>query len=64
MADNIKVWTFLLLLMFLSSSFAAKKKDVKKKTGKVKEKIGKNILDYNEVDMERLLDQWDVSLYY
>ena len=62
MADVMKLCSFLLLLLFLSGSFCAKgKKDSKKKTGKEKVKIGKNILDYNEVDMERLLDQWDVS---
>ena len=65
MADVAAACTFfLLMLFFLSCSFAAKeKKDIKKKTGKGNEKIGKNILDYNEVDMERLLDQWDVSIH-
>ncbi|XP_031570720.1 LDLR chaperone boca-like [Actinia tenebrosa] len=67
MADVLKSWAlrfclvfFIVLFVLVCSSSSEKNKNTKKdKAAKSKEKIGKNILDYTEADMERLLDQWD-----
>ena len=46
----------LMLSSFLLAAEAAKKKNEKKA-----HKIGKDITDYTDADVHRLLDQWDVS---
>ena len=46
----------LILCTFLRNAESTKKE-------KDKTKIGKNVLDYTESDVYRLLDQWDVGRY-
>ena len=49
---------FVLLILYCTFSAG---KDSKKGAGKEKDnKIGKDVLDYNERDVHKLLDQWDV----
>ena len=45
---------YVILCIFTSKSVANEKKT---KT----EKIGKKVRDYNDIDVEKLLDQWNVS---
>ena len=45
---------YVIVCIFTSKSVANEKKT---KT----EKIGKKVTDYNDVDVEKLLDQWNVS---
>ena len=52
-----QVVVFLLFVGILCRTEAVKKKE--KKTAK----IGKDITDYTDADVHRLLDQWDVSSY-
>ena len=42
--------TVFLLVLFLCLTFG--------------EKIGKKVTDFNDVDVEKLLDQWNVSIYF
>jgi len=53
------LFVFLVIFFLISIAFCAKSKE-KKKNEKSKDKIGKNILDYTEADMQKLLDQWEV----
>ena len=52
----------LVLIVILQDSCLGKEKksDPKNKKEKSK-KIGKNVMDYTEADLYKLLDQWDVS---
>lgn len=49
-----------IISILITIAICKKGKDTKQ-DDKSKEKIGKNILDYTEADMQRLLDQWEVS---
>ena len=52
----LQVAVILLLVTVLSGAEAETKKKQKNKV-----KIGKDITDYTDADVHRLLDQWDVS---
>ena len=52
----------LFLIVILQDSCLGKEKKAEPKKKKEKDKkIGKNVLDYTESDLYKLLDQWDVS---
>jgi hypothetical protein len=52
----------LFLNILLQSGCLGKDKEPDPKKKKEKSsKIGKNIMDYNEADLYKLLDQWEVS---
>ena len=52
----------LFLIVILQDSCDGEKKESEPKKKKEKSsKIGKNVMDYSEADMHKLLDQWDVS---
>jgi len=54
--------TSILISVLISISVCDKAKESKKdKDVKAQEKIGKNILDYSDADMHKLLDQWEVK---
>ena len=53
---GLKQVAILLLAIAILCRVEAKKKEKKA------EKIGKDITDYTEADIHRLLDQWDVSI--
>ena len=61
MASKVLVVAVFIVCTFWG--FAESSKDKEKKE-KEKTKINKNILDYSESDVYRLLDQWDVSNNY
>ena len=54
----------LLVAVFIVCTFWGFAESSKDKEEKEKTKINKNILDYSESDVYRLLDQWDVSNSY
>lgn len=57
------LFTVLFLILILRESCLSeetKKAEPKKRKEKDK-KIGKNVMDYNEGDLHKLLDQWEVS---
>jgi len=54
-------WTLFLILLLQNSCLGKEKKPDPKKKKEKSSKIGKNILDYNEADLYKLLDQWEVS---
>lgn len=52
---------FLILILRESCLSEETKKTEPKKTKEKDKKIGKNVMDYNEGDLHKLLDQWEVS---
>lgn len=58
---SLLFWTLFLILLLQNSCLGKEKKPDPKKKKEKSSKIGKNILDYNEADLYKLLDQWEVS---
>ena len=52
---------FLILILRESCLSEETKKTEPKKRKEKDKKIGKNVMDYNEGDLHKLLDQWEVS---
>lgn len=59
---SLLFWTLFLIILLQNSCLGKDKKPDPKKKKEKSSKIGKNILDYNEADLYKLLDQWEVSI--
>lgn len=58
---NLLFFVLFLTVILQDSCDGEKKKSEPKKKKEKSSKIGKNVMDYSEADMHKLLDQWDVS---
>ena len=58
---SLLFWTLFFIILVQDSCLGKEKKPDPKKKKEKSNKIGKNIMDYTEADMHKLLDQWDVS---
>lgn len=54
-------WTLLFILLLQDSCRGKEKKGDPKNKKEKSSKIGKNVMDYTEADLHKLLDQWEVS---
>ena len=66
MARHSCKFAFLFLTLFLvvlleDGCFGKEKKPDPKNKKEKSSKIGKNVMDYTEADLHKLLDQWEVS---
>ena len=61
---SLLFWTLLLIILLQNGCLGKDKKPGPKKKKEKSSKIGKDILDYNEADLYKLLDQWEVSLEF
>lgn len=59
---SLLFWTLFLIILLQNSCLGKDKKPDPKNKKEKSSKIGKNILDYNEADLYKLLDQWEVSI--
>lgn len=60
----LKCFLFFVLLLMQNLFIEGKKQEKTKKESKERSnKIGKDVRDYNDADIYKLLDQWDVSTY-
>lgn len=57
------VWTLFFIILVQDSCLGKDKKPDSKKKKEKSNKIGKDIMDYTEADMHKLLDQWEVSTH-
>ncbi|XP_020608414.1 LDLR chaperone boca-like [Orbicella faveolata] len=56
---SLLFWTLFLIILLQNSCLGKDKKPDPKNKKEKSSKIGKNILDYNEADLYKLLDQWE-----
>ncbi|CAH3175833.1 unnamed protein product [Porites lobata] len=56
---NLLFFVLFLIVILQDSCDGEKKKSEPKKKKEKSSKIGKNVMDYSEADMHKLLDQWD-----
>ena len=59
---SLLFWTLFLIILVQNGCVGKEKKPDPKKKKEKDSKIGKNIMDYNEADLYKLLDQWEVSI--
>lgn len=59
---SLLFWTLFLIILLQNSCLGKDKKPDPKNKKEKSSKIGKNILDDNEADLYKLLDQWEVSI--
>ena len=59
---SLLFWTLFVIILLQNCCFGKDKEPDPKEKKEKSSKIGKNILDYNEADLYKLLDQWEVSI--
>lgn len=60
--NNLLFWTLFLIILLQNGCFGKDKEPNPEKKKEKSSKIGKDILDYNEADLYKLLDQWEVGI--
>lgn len=60
---SVLVWTLFFFILVQDGCLGKDKKSDSKKKKEKSSKIGKDIMDYTEADMHKLLDQWEVSTH-